>query len=170
MTSQLIQITSLSNCFDTVLFLLSSLVTGLSFVSISSLVMDLWQFSFVKNWPEIQISEIPLSEFCALCRGWSMLGIPNLARMSLIKCYWMLQNAKVTAFIVTELLRENQLTLNTPPSPLVTQILRLGLNLNVLLSHSSLFLLLSLQSSSSYFLFLLSCFHSLFYKYTKWIN
>ena len=28
--------------------------------------------------------------------------------MSLMKCYWMLQNAKATAFTVFELLRENQ--------------------------------------------------------------
>ena len=28
--------------------------------------------------------------------------------MSLTKCYWMLQNARVIAFIVSELLRENQ--------------------------------------------------------------
>ena len=39
---------------------------------------------------------------------WGKLGIPNLARMSLIKYYWMLQNARVTAFTVSELLRENQ--------------------------------------------------------------
>ena len=31
----------------------------------------------------------------------------NLAQASLIKCYWMLQNASVTAFNVSEL-RENQ--------------------------------------------------------------
>ena len=34
------------------------------------------------------------------------LGIPNLAQISLIKCYWMLQNDRVTAFTVSELLRE----------------------------------------------------------------
>ena len=32
----------------------------------------------------------------------------NLLRMSLIKCYWMFQNAKVTAVTVSELLRKNQ--------------------------------------------------------------
>ena len=37
------------------------------------------------------------------------VGIPNLARMSLIKCYGMLhKNASVTAFTVCELFRENQ--------------------------------------------------------------
>ena len=37
-----------------------------------------------------------------------ILGLPNLARMSLMKCCRMLQNAKVTASIISELLKENQ--------------------------------------------------------------
>ena len=112
--------------FDVVLFLLLSLVTGSSFMSISSLVLKLWQFSFIRDWPEIRKSEIPPSEFCPISGDWGELGIPNLARMSLIKCYWMLQNSSVTAFTVFELLRENQLggvkLLLPPPPP------RLGLN------------------------------------------
>ena len=39
---------------------------------------------------------------------WSELKIPNLAPMSLMKSYWMLQNASATAFTVSELFRENQ--------------------------------------------------------------
>ena len=35
-------------------------------------------------------------------------GIPNLAGIFLIKCYWMLQNAKFRAFFMSELLREDQ--------------------------------------------------------------
>ena len=38
---------------------------------------------------------------------WDKLGIPNLTKMSLIKCYWMLQYARVTTFTVSELFREN---------------------------------------------------------------
>ena len=87
--------------------LLSSLVTGPSFMSISSLVLELWQFSFIRDWPEIRKSEIPPSEFCPISGDWGKLWIPNLARMSLIECYWMLQNSSVTAFTVFELLREN---------------------------------------------------------------
>ena len=46
------------------------------------------------------------------------LGIPNLVRMSLIKCYCMLQNIRVTAFTVSELLRENQKWgVKLPPPP-----------------------------------------------------
>ena len=37
------------------------------------------------------------------------LGIPNLARMSLMKYYRMFLNVRVTAFTAFELLRENQL-------------------------------------------------------------
>ena len=107
MTSQFSDMTSTSNFFDVVLFLLSSLVTGPSFMSISLLVLELWQFSFIMDWPEIRKSEIPPSEFCPISRDWEELWILNLAQMALIKCYWMLQNFKVTAFTVFELLREN---------------------------------------------------------------
>ena len=34
--------------------------------------------------------------------------MPNLAPTFLIKCYWMLQNGRVTTFTVSELFRENQ--------------------------------------------------------------
>ena len=108
MTSQFSKMTLLSVLFDVALFLLSSLVTGPSFMSISSLVLELWQFSFIRDWPEIRKSEIPPSEFCPISGDWGELWIPNLAQMSLIKCYWMLQNARVTAFTVSELLRKNQ--------------------------------------------------------------
>ena len=117
MTSQFSDMTSTSNFFDVVLFLLSSLVTGPSFMSISSLVLELWQFSFIRDWPEIRKSEIPPSAFCPISGDWGKLWIPNLARMSPIKYYWMLQNSRVTALTVFELLRENQLAgVKLPPS------------------------------------------------------
>ena len=78
------------------LFLLQSLVTGPSFMPLSSLVLELRQFPFIKDWPEIWKLEIHPSEFCLISGDWGELGIPNLARTSLIKCYWMLQNARVT--------------------------------------------------------------------------
>ena len=109
MTSQFSDMTSTSNFFDVVLFLLSSLVTGPSFMSISSLVLELWQFPFIRDWPEIRKSEIPPSELCPISGDWGELWMPNLARMSLTEYYWKLQNSRVTAFIIFELLRENQL-------------------------------------------------------------
>ena len=108
MTSQISYMMLSSNFFDFVLFLLSCLVNGPIFMSISSLVLELWQFSFIRDWSEIRKLEIPPSKFCPIFGEWDKSGIPNLVRFSLIKCYLMLQNARVTAFTVTELLRENQ--------------------------------------------------------------
>ena len=105
---QFTDVTLSSHLFDVVVFLLSSLVTGASFMSISLLVLEMRDFSFIREWPEIRKSEIPPSEFCPISGDWGGLGIPNLARMSLIKCYGMLQNVRVTAFTVSELLRVNQ--------------------------------------------------------------
>ena len=76
-----------------------------SYWSISPLGLELWEFSFIRDWPEIRKSEIPPSKFWPISGDWGKLGIPNLARISLIKCYWMVQNARVTAFTVFELLR-----------------------------------------------------------------
>ena len=84
--------------FNVALFLLSSLVSGPSFMSVSSLVLELWQFSFIRDWPEIRKSDIPLSEFCQISRDWGELGIPNLTQVSLIKRLWLLQNARVTFY------------------------------------------------------------------------
>ena len=64
---------------------------------------------FIRDWPKIRKSEIHPSEICRTSRDWGKLWISKLARMSLIECYWMLQNDRVTTFIVFELLRENQL-------------------------------------------------------------
>ena len=94
MHSQFSDMTSSSVFFDVILFLLSSLVTGPSFMSISSLVLELWQFYFVRDWPEIQKSEIPPSGFCPISGDWGELWIPNSARRFPIKYYWMLQNAR----------------------------------------------------------------------------
>ena len=109
---------------DVVLFLLSSLVTGPSLMSKSSLVLELWQFLFISDWSEIWKSEIPSSEFCSISGDWGKERIPNLARTSLKKCYWILHNARVTAFTVSELLREIQLGKGDKIYPIP---LRLGL-------------------------------------------
>ena len=117
MTSQFFEMTSSSSFFDVVLFLLLSLVTGSSFMSISSLVLKLWQFSFIRDWPEIRKSEIPTSEFFPISGDWGEWWIPNLAWMFLIECYWMLQNSRVAAVAIFELLRENHLGGKITPLP-----------------------------------------------------
>ena len=78
--------------FVVVLFFLSRLVTGPSFMSMSSLVLELWQFSFIRDWPEIRKLDISPSEFCPISGDRRELVIPNLARMSQMKCYRILQN------------------------------------------------------------------------------
>ena len=100
--------TSWSKFFDAALFLLSILVTGLSFMSISSLLLELWQFPCIRDWPEVWKSKIPPSEFYPISGNWVKLGMPNLTRRSTIKFYRMLKNARATAFTVSELLRKNQ--------------------------------------------------------------
>ena len=104
MTSQFTNVTSSSKLFDAVLLPMPNLVTVPSLMSISSLILELWKFSFVRDWPETWKSEILPSELWPISGNWSELGIPNFAGMSLMKCYWRLQNA----LTVSELLRENQ--------------------------------------------------------------
>ena len=110
MTSQFSDVTSTSHFFDVVLVLNLALVTGSIFMSISSLVLELWQFSFIRDWPKIRKAEIPPSDFSPISGDWGELWIPNLTWMPLRKSYWMLQNSRVTAFTVFGLLRENQMS------------------------------------------------------------
>ena len=120
MTSKFANMMSSSNFFDVAMCLLSSLDTGPSFMSMSLLVLELWQFSFIRDWPEIWKSEVPPSEFCPISLSWGNLGIPSLARISVMKCYCMLQNARLTAFTVSELLKKDQQGVKLLPFP--TQI------------------------------------------------
>ena len=46
---------------------------------------------------------------CPISGEWVELEISHLAQISLMKCYWILQNARVIAFTIFELLREMQL-------------------------------------------------------------
>ena len=52
MTSQLVNMTSLSSFFDAALFLLSIVVIGRNFMWVTSLVLELWQFTFIRDAPE----------------------------------------------------------------------------------------------------------------------
>ena len=58
---------------------------------------------FTRN-PEI---EIPPTEYCPVAGDWGVLGILNLARISWMKSYSTLQNARFTAYTYSEL-RENE--------------------------------------------------------------
>ena len=67
-------------------------------------IMTVFFYKRLTRNPEIGI---PPSEFCPTSVDWGELWIPNLARSSLIECYWMVKNSRVTAFTVFELLRDN---------------------------------------------------------------
>ena len=68
-------------------FFLSSLVTGPSFMSISSLVLNFWLLyeGLIRNleFGNTSVWVFPISG------DWGELGIPKFARLSLTKCYWM---------------------------------------------------------------------------------
>ena len=75
-----------SNFFNVALFLLPSLVTVPSFMSIPPLVLELWQFSFIRDWPEMRKLEIPSSEIWPISGDRGKLGILDCGQMSLTKC------------------------------------------------------------------------------------
>ena len=78
--------------------------------------------SFYKGLTRTLEMKILLFEFCPISWDWDKLGIPNLPRTSLVKCYWTLQNTRVIVFTVSELLREIQQGGKITPAPLFTQI------------------------------------------------
>ena len=97
--------------FSAVLFFLSNLVTGPSFMSMSSLALELWkiwQLSFIKDWPEIWKSEIPSHEFCPVSGDEADLWYQIWYECLLMKCCWMLKNTRVIAFTAILLLSKNQ--------------------------------------------------------------
>ena len=107
MTSQFAHTTAPPNFFNVVLFLLSSLVTGPNFMSIPSLVLELWQFFFLRVLTRnLEIWKTPVWVLPNIPKSGALdeLWILNLARILLMKFYWMLQNVRVT---FSELFREN---------------------------------------------------------------
>ena len=89
MTSQVVDMTPSSNFFDVVLLLFSSLATGPSFkfhIITGSGVITIFFYKGLTRNPEI--GNTPVWVLPNICRP--KLGIPNLARMSLMKCYLML--------------------------------------------------------------------------------
>ena len=76
------------------------------FMSISLLVLESWQFFYKGVTTNLETGNTPVW-ICPISGDWGMLVVPNLARRFLMKCYWMLQNARVTVFTISELLREN---------------------------------------------------------------
>ena len=74
----------------------------------SSGVMIIFFYQGLIRNPEIRNTTIlSFAQYLRTGAG-KLIRIPNLARRSLIKCYRMLQNIRVTAFTVFGLLRESQ--------------------------------------------------------------
>ena len=109
--------------FNVFVFPLLSLVTGPSFMLISSVILVLWQFPLIREWKEIWNPEISPSGFCPIFEDRGELGILNLARMFLIRYWRKLWNVRVTSFTVSELLRDNQTGERENPCPRYTQII-----------------------------------------------
>ena len=94
MTPQIAGITSSSKFFDIAVVLLSGLVTGPSFILISLLV---WSYDNVRLQEICQKGENRRkspSNFGPIPGDWGKLGMTNLARMSLMNSYWMLQKSQ----------------------------------------------------------------------------
>ena len=79
-----------------------------------SRVMTFFLYKWLTRNPEIRNT---LAWVLLNIADWGKLDISNLARMSLLKCYWMLQNAKVTAFSISDLLRKKQQGVKLPFDP-----------------------------------------------------
>ena len=108
MTSQFPDMTSLSSFYDVFLVFLTSLAIVVSLMSVLLLGSGVMTFLFCKGLTrnsEIRNTLIwGLSNTCRLGKS----RLPNLAGMLLIKCYWMLQNVRVKAVTVSELLSVTQ--------------------------------------------------------------
>ena len=95
--------TSSSIWFGFTVLFLSSLITGPSFMSISRLVLELWNFSFIEDWKKIWRSEITPSDFFSIPRDRSEWVTPNLTWMFLIICYWILLNVRFITHVLTNI-------------------------------------------------------------------
>ena len=75
MASKFVDMKPSPNFFEVVSFLLSGLVTGRGFMSISLLVLELRQFSFVRDWPEIPKLEILPPWFYPISGDWGKFHV-----------------------------------------------------------------------------------------------
>ena len=88
MRSQFVEITS-GSFFDDLVFVLLSLATGLNYISMTSLLLELWHFLFTRDSPEIQ-KYTPVWTF------------PNLWRLMRVR------DTKFSAIITDKVLRNSE--------------------------------------------------------------
>ena len=91
-------------CFFVLFFFLKRSYWSKFHVNIitSSRVMAIFLYKGLTR--NLEIGSTPIGILSNIWRK-GKLEKPNLSRMSLMKCYWMLQNARFTAFTVSELLK-----------------------------------------------------------------
>ena len=116
MTSQFSDMTSTSNFFVSLVNFSYWSKFHVNIITGSGIMIIFYYKGMTRN-PEI--GNIPV---WVLPNIWRLGGVIDIkfSKMSLIECYWMLQNSRVTAFTVFELWRENQLGDKITPRP--TQI------------------------------------------------
>ena len=71
----------------------------------SLLVLELWQFLFIRDWLEIQKLEMLPSEFSPITGDWGNLGIPNLTQMKNVSNKKLLKAAKCQSYYYVKTIR-----------------------------------------------------------------
>ena len=94
--------------FDACVFTMSSLINGPSFKLISWLVLEFWQSSFIKDWPEMRKSEIHPS--CVLLNLWRLWHFRDIIFATNISNKMLLTTAKCQGynFYCFWVIKENQ--------------------------------------------------------------
>ena len=157
MTLQFSDMTSSSIFFNVVLFLLSS------FHGSSRFHVNIVSGTFYKELTRNLEIGNTLVFFCSISGDWGELGIPNLARTTLIKCYWMLQNARVAAFYLFWLIKGNNARTHAHTQIMVKQVFVLllhDLSINFFFWTRFLFFFRRIFYLRTRFLFLLTTEYS----------
>ena len=94
--------------FEACVFTMSSLINGPSFKLISWLVLEFWQSSFIKDWPEMRKSEIHPS--CVLLNLWRLWHFRDIIFATNISNKMLLTTAKCQGynFYCFWVIKENQ--------------------------------------------------------------
>ena len=121
MTSQFVNRRHYYFFFCAALFLCSSLVTGVIFLSVSSLVLELWQLGFIRDWLKIQKLLITLPVW-VLSNTWQLrqvrdtkfgINVSNKMLLNPIKC----QGYSFYRFRVIKVKLAGRYNLEFPPLP-----------------------------------------------------
>ena len=76
--------------FDVIVFFFLRLESGLSFMILSVLVLELWQYLLKQIWPKIWELQTPRPKSCTTFWNWKELGISKLPWVFPMSSYYML--------------------------------------------------------------------------------